>query len=193
MEALGFRPEDVRHIVLTHLDFDHAGGIEDFPHARVHVLREEWQAAQDHRGFIGRRRYRPDQWDAGVQWELYGATGESWHGFPAVRALAGLPPEILLIPLVGHTWGHCGVAIQTPDRWLLHAGDAYFYADEIHGAHYACPPGLRFYQAMMEVDRAKRLENQQHLRNLRRDQGAAIDIICSHDPLEFESHRTGVA
>jgi glyoxylase-like metal-dependent hydrolase (beta-lactamase superfamily II) len=23
----------VRHIVLTHLDFDHAGGLEDFPEA----------------------------------------------------------------------------------------------------------------------------------------------------------------
>ncbi|HWL29479.1 MAG TPA: hypothetical protein VNQ97_11285 [Burkholderiaceae bacterium] len=24
--------------MLTHLDFDHAGGIEDFPNARVHVM-----------------------------------------------------------------------------------------------------------------------------------------------------------
>lgn len=35
---LGFKPEDVRHIILTHLDFDHAGGISDFPQARVHLL-----------------------------------------------------------------------------------------------------------------------------------------------------------
>lgn len=31
VEALGFARSDVRHIVLTHLDFDHAGGLEDFP------------------------------------------------------------------------------------------------------------------------------------------------------------------
>ncbi|MCT6593266.1 MBL fold metallo-hydrolase, partial [Pantoea dispersa] len=30
IQLLGFRPEDVRHIILTHLDFDHAGGISDF-------------------------------------------------------------------------------------------------------------------------------------------------------------------
>ena len=30
---LGFSPSDVRHIVLTHLDMDHAGGISDFPAA----------------------------------------------------------------------------------------------------------------------------------------------------------------
>ena len=31
VERLGFSRRDVRHIVLTHLDFDHAGGLEDFP------------------------------------------------------------------------------------------------------------------------------------------------------------------
>ena len=33
IEALGFAAAAVRHIVLTHLDFDHAAGIEDFPEA----------------------------------------------------------------------------------------------------------------------------------------------------------------
>ena len=31
VRRLGYQPDDVRHIVLTHLDFDHAGGLEDFP------------------------------------------------------------------------------------------------------------------------------------------------------------------
>jgi glyoxylase-like metal-dependent hydrolase (beta-lactamase superfamily II) len=34
------QPRDVRHIVLTHLDFDHAGGRDDFPGA-VHLLASE--------------------------------------------------------------------------------------------------------------------------------------------------------
>ena len=45
IERLGLRPHDVRHIVLTHLDFDHAGGIEDFPNATVHVMDAELRAA----------------------------------------------------------------------------------------------------------------------------------------------------
>jgi glyoxylase-like metal-dependent hydrolase (beta-lactamase superfamily II) len=40
VEALGFSASDVTHIVLTHLDFDHAGGIQDFPGAAVHVLEQ---------------------------------------------------------------------------------------------------------------------------------------------------------
>src|SRR5688500_8899023 len=36
IRALGFDPRDVRSIVLSHLDFDHAGGLDDFPNATVH-------------------------------------------------------------------------------------------------------------------------------------------------------------
>lgn len=37
IDGRSYRIEDVRHIVLTHLDLDHAGGLPDFPHAKVHV------------------------------------------------------------------------------------------------------------------------------------------------------------
>jgi glyoxylase-like metal-dependent hydrolase (beta-lactamase superfamily II) len=37
VEKLGFRTKDVTHVVLTHCDPDHAGGLADFPHADVHV------------------------------------------------------------------------------------------------------------------------------------------------------------
>ncbi|MBV8971146.1 MAG: MBL fold metallo-hydrolase, partial [Sphingomonadaceae bacterium] len=113
VEALGFAARDVRHIVLTHLDFDHAGGLEDFPHATVHLLDREWREATGPRtGFVARNRYRPAQFDEVGRWQRYTGTGEPWFGFDAVRDLAGLPPEILLVPLPGHTWGHAGVAID---------------------------------------------------------------------------------
>jgi hypothetical protein len=34
LAGLGFAATDVRHVVVTHLDLDHAGGLSDFPHAR---------------------------------------------------------------------------------------------------------------------------------------------------------------
>jgi glyoxylase-like metal-dependent hydrolase (beta-lactamase superfamily II) len=73
IERLGFSASDVRHIVLTHLDFDHAGGLEDFPEATVHVMQSEAEAVQDRHGFIARRRYRPEQWDEVKHWKYYSA------------------------------------------------------------------------------------------------------------------------
>ena len=93
IEALGLDPREVRHIVLTHLDFDHAGGVEDFPHARVHVLAAERRAAMRVRkGFVARQRYRSQQWDEVGDWRVYDPGGEAWFGFEAVRDLDGLPP-----------------------------------------------------------------------------------------------------
>jgi hypothetical protein len=48
-------------------------------------------------------RYRRLQWDDNVRFRTYEPRAEPWYGFPSVRNLAGLPPEILLVPLIGHT------------------------------------------------------------------------------------------
>ncbi len=189
VRALGFDPADVRHIILTHLDFDHAGGIEDFPNARVHVTSREKEVAEARDGgvFVGTRRYRPEQWDEASDWRLYPfGGGERWFGFDAVRDLEGLPPEILLVPLAGHTWGHSGVAIRDGDGWMLHAGDAYFYRGEVGAEEYSCTPALRGYQRLMEVDRAARLANQARLRRLSLDYAGEVRMFCAHDAVEFE-------
>ena len=178
---------DVRDIVLTHLDFDHAGGLDDFPHARVHVLAEEYRVATAQRSWLDRARFRPPQWSKETRWETYvPRRGESWFGFDCVRELTGLPPEILLVPLVGHTLGHAGVAIDTGDGWLLHAGDAYFYHGEMDLDRYRCTAGLRAYQKLMQKDGWMRWYNLRRLRELVQRHGDQLTVFCAHDSLEFE-------
>ena len=192
IEALGHAASDVRHIVLTHLDFDHAGGLEDFPHARVHLMGAELDAARAlNGGLTSRKRYRHMQFDAVRDWRVYRSQGEPWLGFGAVRDLNGLPPEILLLPLTGHTWGHAGVAVAQGDGWLLHAGDAYFHSGEMRQPKRECPPGLRLYQNVMEVDRRARLANQERLRALSLDASKGVSIICAHDAAELEACMAG--
>jgi glyoxylase-like metal-dependent hydrolase (beta-lactamase superfamily II) len=186
VERLGFDPRDVRQIVLTHLDFDHAGGIDDFPWARVHMLRQERDSAVAQRTWLDRQRYRPQQWSYQAQWQMHDAIlGTRWYGFNHVCGGAGLPPEILLVPLIGHTLGHAGVAIRTGQQWLLHAGDAYFLRRELDVSDPYCTPGLRAYQWLVEKKRRARLANQERLRQLCRLH-SEIEIFCSHDPTEFE-------
>lgn len=187
LERLGFHAEDVKDIVLTHLDFDHAGGLDDFPNARVHLLADELRAAQAQATALDKQRYRPRQWRSESHWVTYPVPrGERWFGFDAVRELSGLPPELLLIPLAGHTPGHAGIAIQQGEHWLLHAGDAYFFHDEMNFARPRCTPGLRLYQNLMQKDGKLRRHNQQRLRELVRRHGEHVTVFCAHDAEEFE-------
>lgn len=41
LRRLGVDPERVEHLILSHLHFDHAGGVEQFPNATVHLQAEE--------------------------------------------------------------------------------------------------------------------------------------------------------
>jgi glyoxylase-like metal-dependent hydrolase (beta-lactamase superfamily II) len=185
IEAMGRDPADVRHIVTTHLDLDHAGGLGDFPAAQVHVLAAEREYAQ-HPSLIERSRYIRAQWAHGPNWVEYGSGGDSWFGFESIRLLPDLDAEIALIPLPGHTAGHCGVAVRGSDGWLLHCGDAFFYRGEIETPP-RCPPGLRLFQNMNQHDGEARHRNRERLRELRREHGGEVTLICSHDAEMLEA------
>lgn len=185
IERLGFRADDVRHIVLTHLDPDHAGGLPDFPRAQVHVLDAEHRLATQPPNFFARHRYAGHQWAHQPNWQIHAVRGERWEGFEAVRLLEAVKANVLLVPLFGHTLGHCGVAVETPQGWILHAGDAYFHHDEIHAPARRCPVGADLFQRAMQMDGPARLANQARLRELARLSGERVRVVCAHDPSEF--------
>jgi glyoxylase-like metal-dependent hydrolase (beta-lactamase superfamily II) len=191
VEALGLDPKDVRHIVTTHLDLDHAGGLGDFPEAQVHVFGTELAAAQSP-PLRERTRYIQAQWAHGPNWVEYGTGGDDWFGFESIRLLPDLDAEIALIPLPGHSVGHCGVAVNTKDGWLLHAGDSFFFHGEIETPR-RCPPGLRFFQVLNQRDGEARSRNQERLRELQRDHGDEVELFCSHDAQMLEAAQGDLA
>lgn len=187
---LGFSPDEVRHVVLTHLDLDHAGGLEDFPRAEVHLLAREHDAAMNRRSWNERMRYRVETWAHRPRWVLHHPDeGERWFGFEAVRRISGLPPELLIFPLHGHTRGHAGVAVDTPDGWLVHAGDSYFFHGEMNVERPWCTPGLDVFQRLLAHDDGARRRNQERLRELLRDPSKRVTIFSAHDPTELERFR----
>jgi glyoxylase-like metal-dependent hydrolase (beta-lactamase superfamily II) len=188
IKKLGFDPNDVRDIVVTHLDLDHAGGLVDFPEANVHVLEKEHAAATARTTWIERTRYVTKMWDHSPKWKMHEGGGDKWFGFDSVRALEN--DDVLLIPLHGHTRGHAAVAVRSPiagaREWLLHAGDSYFHRDEIHATPASCPGGLAFYEAQIAMDDRLRRSNQKRLRDLVKERGHEVDVFCAHSPQEFD-------
>ena len=184
LEALGFRRQDVRHIVLTHIDFDHAGGLPDFPEAKVHVHASEREAALARATLKARTRYRQPQLAHGPAWQTYDTGGELWKGVPAARQLAGLPPEILALPMAGHSRGHAAVAVDTGHGWLVHAGDAYFHRGVLErGDASATPWPLRLVERFIADDYRRVRANHALLARLaRRDD---VTVFSAHDPVEF--------
>lgn len=185
VQALGYSRDDVRHVVLTHLDLDHAGGLSDFPRAVVHVQRAEHAAALERRGLLARRRYLPEQWAHAPEWSLHGAGTSDWFGFGAVRDLPGLPPEVLLVPLAGHTRGHQAVAVDSERGWLLHVGDLWPHRARLTGE--PMPAALEAFERVITTDRPTLLHNQQRVRDLHRDHHAAVRVFCAHDAEEFRA------
>lgn len=190
IERLGFQRRDVRHIVPTHLDLDHIGGLSDFPDASVHVFEPELRAATERATRQERNRYRPAQLAHGPRWVKHALAGDRWLGFDRVRVLGD---DVALVPVVGHTRGHCAVAVKDERGWLLHAGDAYFFHGEVDPVNPRCTPGLAFFQRMAAVDNGVRLANQARLRELVRGHGSEVRVFSAHDPVELEAFATSVA
>lgn len=190
VEALGFAPNDVRHIVATHLDLDHAGGLPDFPTAEVHVLAAEKEAAL-RPSLRERSRYLKAHLAHGPRWAEHRseAGGDRWFGFEQIRILPGLDVEVALIPLVGHSRGHTGIAVNRGDGWLLHCGDAYFNHGQVETPP-SCPPVLNVFQRLLASDHSARAANTERLRELAAAHGDEVTLFSAHDPHELARLRT---
>lgn len=185
VKKLGYKTEDVRHILITHLDLDHAGGLADFPKAAVHVLRPEYEAAANPVTFREKERYRRCHFAHSPRWVIHDVPGrEEWLGLPCVRDSGNLPEDIVMVSLPGHTRGHCGVAIKTSGRWLLHAGDAYYHERRMEKAS-GCTPGFIAFEWLAHISHRQAIKQVNSLWRLANSYKREVEVFCTHDPSEF--------
>ena len=104
------------------------------------------------------------------------------------KITAELKDEILLVPLVGHTRGHSGVAVNTQDGWLMHCGDAYFHHHQI-AADSSCPIGLDMLQYTLAANNKDRLYNTKRLQQLAQNKGHEVQLFSAHDPVELARYQ----
>jgi glyoxylase-like metal-dependent hydrolase (beta-lactamase superfamily II) len=185
VERLGFRRDDVRHIVVTHFDGDHIGGISDFPEAQIHVTAAEALGAMRPPSRGEKLRFRPVLWAHGAKLVEHTPDGEMWRGFAAAKELDEISPGIAMISMPGHTRGHTCVAVDAGHRWVLHCGDSYFHHGTVDGTA-PMPRALAAFESAVAFDRKSVRQNHARLIELYRRGEPDLFMICSHDRTLYE-------
>jgi glyoxylase-like metal-dependent hydrolase (beta-lactamase superfamily II) len=156
LAALDVAKDRLRHVVLSHLHFDHAGGLASLPNARVVVQRRDWEAGHD-----------PDLASA-----LYFAREDFDHGHD-VQLIDGEHDlfgdgRIVCLPTHGHPPGHQSLRVRLDSGDVVLTADACYLRRTLETDH--LPPS--------PFDRAAMLDSLRRLRALR-DAGARI--VFGHD------------
>ena len=125
MRERGLDPSEVRRVILTHLDWDHTGGLHHFPAAEVLVHSPEYEFAQTR---MGRVRFRPSLWPERFAPDVYELEADPFGPFPVSRPATNAG-DLRIIPIPGHAPGQVAVAYDIGDVTLLFAADHMLRAD----------------------------------------------------------------
>lgn len=180
IKNLGFNPQDIRHIILTHLDIDHAGAISEFPWAEIHLHQQE-STYFNHISLNYKFRYFKELLPHGLKVKTYNVFGEKWNDFEAVQPITGLKDEILLVPLLGHSKGHSGIAIKTKTQWILHSGDAFYFQEDLNKTLHSRNLASETLQTTTAFNNETRIKTLTQLQLLQTNTNN-IKITNSHDP-----------
>jgi glyoxylase-like metal-dependent hydrolase (beta-lactamase superfamily II) len=121
LRALGFSPEDVRWVVLTHFHTDHAGGLEHFPTSEILATRTDYAHSRGLRGSV--RGFLPQRWPEWFAPTLIEHQDGPFESFAQSTTLTEAG-DVHLIPTPGHTPGHMSVVLEDGDEVIVFAGDA---------------------------------------------------------------------
>jgi len=114
LETVGFTSSDVKKVVISHLHFDHIGGIADVPQAEFLVSPDEWRQLSDphpERHWILREHIELP----GIQWrqiEFEPSDDPLFAPFGGCHDVMG-DGSIILLPTPGHTPGSLSMLVRS--------------------------------------------------------------------------------
>ena len=126
LRARGVDPAELRLIVMTHLHFDHASALAEFPDATVVVSQAEWRAAGARGPAL--HGYNPAQLDPRLQYrtvDLHAPPAQPRGPFARTLDLFG-DGSVTLLDTPGHSAGHVAILLRLREREALIAGDAIY-------------------------------------------------------------------
>jgi N-acyl homoserine lactone hydrolase len=146
LSRLGFSPEDVDTLILTHNHFDHAGGVDFFPNAHVYLQAREVQNYMWAKGLPHRMQWLTTATDPDLMISLVERMRQG--KLTLLDGEAEVIPGVRAVPAHDtHTAGSQYVTLDQHDgRWLL-AGDNCYTYDNFLGSQedgMFVPIGLAF-------------------------------------------------
>jgi len=160
----GIRPGDIDRIVISHLHFDHCGGNEELPDARVVIQQAEWDSAHDQR-MIDYGVYNPDDYDH----------GHDVHQISGEHDVFG-DGRLICLPTPGHTRGHQSLRIELDSGPVVLTGDCVYLESMLDD----------MVVPRMASERAQKiqLQSMQYLASLRQQ---GCQLLFGHDMAQIDA------
>jgi glyoxylase-like metal-dependent hydrolase (beta-lactamase superfamily II) len=174
VKLAGIQPEDITDIVISHAHWDHMGGIDLFPKAKVWIQEEEfryytgdaWQPGGDHGGID------PEDVQELVKLNTEGrlrlVDGDNAQLFPGIRAYTG----------GRHTYASQYLRVEGNPPFVLASDNLYLYRNLVE--HKASA-------TFSEADHAANIRNQYRMVQLA---GSPDRVVPGHDALQFQKFPT---
>lgn len=176
LAALGYRPEDLDCVILTHLDPDHVAGLRHLHGAKRIVLPEDeyfWNCRT-----VYRARQPQSLWiDAPIERLFYRGAADAPNRW-AIDLFGDESVRLVNVP--GHTDGQAAVLLRSGGRFVLLAADAAFSP---RNWRESITPGFGF-------DRGLQLRSLRWIAAKAAEPGCAA-VLCSHDP-GVQPHTIGI-
>lgn len=173
LDAAGYAP--VQQVIVSHSHWDHAGGVLDFPEARI-------MASQDEMGTIAQPRpgaggtWASQVSHAAIHWQPIVFQAVPYKGYAHSLDLFH-DGSVVLVPMPGHTAGSIGMFVT------VDSGTCYFFIGDVAWKTAALQMGApKFWAASLIVDR-DRTQTQgsvERVRDVVRTYPALV-VVPAHD------------
>jgi glyoxylase-like metal-dependent hydrolase (beta-lactamase superfamily II) len=178
LPRLGFQSSDVKNVIISHLHWDHAGGMRDFPNAHFIVNRKEWNFATQLAGVqLYKNAFIKEQFcESGLNIELMETDlSKPFLNFPASHDIFG-DDSMVLVDLPGHSPGLMGLYVTMPSgRRFLFSADTFYFPEGLEQRI----PKSKFMQSLVSegMEAGSSIDKVYDLMNSEPE----LEIVGSHD------------